>query len=270
MSTLLISSTETQAQKNTDICICIWKNRKTHKFWQSRLARRAVNCCHDGPGHGWCRYSPQRLRIRSWPLTSTLQHQNNSLWFWHCNIKTMTPRLITAYTTQPLEILTGQTYETRHISHLLLSDGGGPGGGKLPKAFCSFALLLGQEHAWFGHKKVVPHIRNIHNFTKIIRIFLRIYVFARVDIDNQHHWWSEIAVQIQSCSFCHLCGNKITKGGRSPRKRLRFDPQTKAAILLQITNITISIKNKKKNKYSYYTALCFSNDLSGSWLADYD
>ena len=122
--------TETQTQKkHTQIhYTCTWKSRKTHKFWQSRLARRAVNCCHDGPGHGWCRYSPQRLRIRSWPLTSTLQHQNNSLWFWHCNIKTMTPRLITAYTTQPLEILTGQTYETRHISHLLLSEGGGPGG----------------------------------------------------------------------------------------------------------------------------------------------
>ena len=84
---------------------------------------------------------------KQFPLVLTLQHQNNSLWFWHCNIKTMTPRLITAYTTQPLEILTGQTYETRHISHLLLPDGGGPGGGKLPKAFCSFALLLGKEHA---------------------------------------------------------------------------------------------------------------------------
>ena len=102
---------------------CMWKHRKTHMFWQSRLARRAVNCCHDGPGHGWCRYSPQRLRIRSWPLTSTLQHQDNSLWFWHCNIKTMTPRLITAYNTLPLEILTGHPYETRHISHLLLPKG---------------------------------------------------------------------------------------------------------------------------------------------------
>ena len=106
-------------------------------------------------------------------------------------------------------------------------------------------------------------MQNIHNFTKIIRIFLRIYVFARVDIDNQHHWWSEIAVQIQSCSFCHLCGNKITKGGRSPRKRLRFDPQTKAAILLQITNITVSIS--KTNDHSCNTALCFSHDLTGSW-----
>ena len=136
-------STETQTQKNTntDIWYMHVENRKTHKFWQSRLARRAVNCCHDGPGHGWCRYSPQRLRIRSWPLTSTLQHQNNSLWFWHCNIKTMTPRLITAYTTLPLEILTGHPYETRNISHLLLPEG--RSGGQAAQSFLFFCSSSG-------------------------------------------------------------------------------------------------------------------------------
>ena len=126
---------------------CMWKHRKTHMFWQSRLARRAVNCCHDGPGHGWCRYSPQRLRIRSWPLTSTLQHQDNSLWFWHCNIKTWSFLWDQAYFTPFITRWRGQ-------------------GGKLPQAFCSFAHLLGQEHAWFGHKKVVHKYATYTNSQK--------------------------------------------------------------------------------------------------------
>ena len=39
-------------------------------------------------------------------------------------------------------------------------------GGQLPQAFCSFAHLLGQEHAWFGHKKVVHKYATYTNLQK--------------------------------------------------------------------------------------------------------
>ena len=39
-------------------------------------------------------------------------------------------------------------------------------GGKLPQAFCSFAHLLGQEHAWFAHKKVVHKYSTYTNLPK--------------------------------------------------------------------------------------------------------
>ena len=154
-----------RAEKHTQIYYTwIRKIRKTHKFWQSRLARRAVNCCHDGPGHGWCRYSPQRLRIGSWPLTSTLQHQNNSLWTdtatskqWHQDLSLHIP---------PCHLKSWLVILMRPgIFHTFYYPRGGQGG-KLPKAFCSFAHLLGQEHAWFGHKKVVHKYATYTNLQK--------------------------------------------------------------------------------------------------------
>ena len=81
------------------------------------------------------------------------------LWLLRYNIKTIPSGSDTATSKH------GHSYETRHISHLLLPDGE-VRGASCPKAFCSFAHLLGQEHAWFGHKKVVHKYSTYTNLPK--------------------------------------------------------------------------------------------------------
>ena len=136
-------STETQTQKNTNTDI-LYMHVEKQKNTQVLTKQARSPCSELLSRWPWSRMMPlQSTKTQNQELTSDF-YVTTSKQFpldWHCNIKTMTPRLITAYTTLPLEILTGHPYETRNISHLLLPEG--RSGGQAAQSFLFFCSSSG-------------------------------------------------------------------------------------------------------------------------------
>ena len=151
-------STETQTQKKhtqiyiIHVCRRAEKHTQIYYTWIRKirknthvLTKQARSPCSELLSRWpWSRMMPlQSTKTQNQELTSDF-YVTTSKQFpldWHCNIKTMTPRLITAYTTLPLEILTGHPYETRNISHLLLPEG--RSGGQAAQSFLFFCSSSG-------------------------------------------------------------------------------------------------------------------------------
>ena len=162
-------STETQTQNTNNTQTDIWYMHVETQKNTHVLTKQARSPCSELLSRWpWSRMMPlqstktQNQELTSdfyvttskqFPLVLTLQRQNNDTKTYHCIYHPATWNL-------DWSSLWDQAYFTPFITR------GGGEGGKLPQAFCSFAHLLGQEHAWFGHKKVVHKYATYTNLQK--------------------------------------------------------------------------------------------------------